>query len=197
MDNAEACTLATSTLYTVDQFAAELIEILDALGETKEAVFAAGPLLQRLAREGGDLSETGAVRQGHSGLPGRLLHADPQGRFILSYVRFPANVMTDIHSHEAWGAMCLLSGSERYTSWNRQDDGSRQGEAKLAVVEDHHMEPGDLAHWFSDPYNIHRQWTGGAGCHELNLMGRSGQRVLLFDAEKGTWEASPPAPPVG
>jgi hypothetical protein len=111
-------------------------------------------------------------------------------------VRFPANAVTEVHSHETWGTMCLLSGSERYTSWRRLDDGTRQGGAKFAVVEDHHMEQGDLAHWFSDPYNIHRQWPGGAGCHELNLSGRRGQRVLLFDPEKGTWEESPPPPPV-
>jgi predicted metal-dependent enzyme (double-stranded beta helix superfamily) len=188
--------MARTALYTVQQFAEEMDEILNSLGESKEAVFAAGPLLQRLALEGGDLSQAGSPRQGHSGLPGRLLHADPGGRFILSYVRFPADVKTEIHSHEAWGAMCLLSGSERYTSWRRLDDGTRQGNARLAVVEDHHMEPGDLAHWFSDPYNIHRQWTGGAGCHELNLMGRTGKRILLFDPERGTWEPSPPPPTV-
>lgn len=174
--------------YTVEHFVEDLYRVLDTQGETLEAVLAIGPFLQRLAQEGGDLSEYGEPRMGNSGLPGRLLYRDPSNRFLLALTHFPPHGVTPVHSHEAWGALCLVRGSERYTSWRRLDDGSQPGKAHLAVVQDHHMEPGDLAYWFHDPYNVHRQWPGAAGCTEIVLLGGTGRRLQHFDLERGTWE---------
>jgi predicted metal-dependent enzyme (double-stranded beta helix superfamily) len=165
--------------YTVEQFAQDLSNILKTQAGTKEAVFAAGPLLQRLAREGWDFAALGTPRASNSGLPSRLLVRDPEGRFTLAFVQFPPGGITPVHSHESWGAMCLLTGSERYTSWRLADDRAEASDG-LAVVLDHHMEPGDLGYWFSDPYNIHRQWPGDRGCTELVLFGGAGARVREF-----------------
>ncbi len=183
--------MAVRATYTVEQFVEDLRRILETEGEGYEAVWSIGPLMQRLAQEGGDLWQQGESRTGTAGMGGRLLHRDPENKFVLFVSQFPPHGVTPVHSHEGWGVICLLSGSERYTSWRRVDDGARQGEAKLVVVQDHHMQPGDLAYWFKAPYNLHRQWPGAEGCSEIVLLAGSGQRVHHFDLDHGTWEDAP------
>ena len=171
--------------YSIDEFSDDVRRILDAQGETTEAVWSLGPLLQRLARElepiGGLDSE---ARRGP-------LYTDPDGRFLLQLASFGPEHVTPVHSHQGWGVACLLSSSDRYTSWRRLDEGAEPGGAELELVQDHHLEPGDLAYWFEAPYNVHQQRAGAEGCTELVLHGAQGRRLLHFEAGRapGLWHA--------
>ena len=174
--------------YSVDEFVLEVDGVLNERGEGMEAVWALGSPLQKLVAEGGDLTVQGEHRPGSSGLPGRVLHVDPDRRFRLIVARFASGRPTPVHSHRRWGLECGISGKERFTVWTRVDDGNEPGKASLKVFSDNHIERGDLGFWYDAPRNIHRQWAeGGEPSCVVILMGGDGGRDHIFDLDAGTY----------
>ena len=174
--------------YSVAEFVSDVKRTLEEKGETMEAVWSLGPPLQRLVAEGGDLTLQGQPSSGSSGLGGRVLHVDADGRFRLIVARFASGQPTPVHSHHRWGLECGVSGRERFTVWARADDGNEPGRAKLEVFSDHHIERGDLGLWYDAPRNIHRQWAeGGEPSCVVILMGGDGSRQHHFDLASGTY----------
>lgn len=174
--------------YSVAEFVSDVDTILRDRGETVEAEWEIGPLLQRLVAEGGDLNRQGEAGTGSTGLPSRVLHVDPEGRFRLIVASFPSGQPTPVHSHHRWGMECGISGKERFTVWQRVADDKGPGQAKLAVLSDHHIQPGDLGYWYDAPKNIHRQWAeGGQPSCVAILMGGDGGRQHVFDLDAGTY----------
>ena len=173
--------------YVVADFVADVAKILQEKGEGTEAIWACGPLLQRLVHEGGDLTQQGESRVGSSGLESRVLHEDSKNRFRLVVARFAAGEPTPVHSHFRWGLECGISGKERFTVWTRVDEGIAPGHSHLQVHSDHHIERGDLAYWYDAPRNVHRQWAEGdqPSCVVI-LTGSDGKRQHIFDLDKGT-----------
>ena len=176
--------------YTVAEFVSDVDGTLKDMGETAETVWTLGPLLQGLVAEGGDLTLQGERTGGSSGLGGRILHTDPDGRFRLIVARFASCQPTPVHSHKRWGLEVGISGKERFTVWSQRDNGA-SGHANLTVLSDHHIERGDLGYWYDAPRNIHRQWAeGGEPSCVVILMGGDGSREHHFDLATG---ASTPA----
>lgn len=174
-------------MYRVADFVADVDRVLKEKGGTPEGVWAMGPFLQRLVAEGGDLTLQGEPASGSQGLPGRVLHVDPAGRFRLIVARFASGQPTPVHSHRRWGVECGVSGRERFTVWTREDDGSDPQRVRLTVFSDHHIERGDLGYWYDAPRNIHRQWAeGGEPSCVVILMGGDGRREHYFDLARGT-----------
>ena len=163
----------------LEDFAADVRDLLAREGETTEAVWALGPRLQRL--RGQPRLQPLLDAAAEEGAP---LYRDPGGAFVLGCARFGPGHVTPVHSHGGWGLLCLLSGEDHYTSW-RRDDGS------LTLVQDHHLRPNDLAYWFPAPYNVHRQAAGPDGTTELVLHQGDGRRVHEFDLETGVARPAP------
>ena len=69
--------------YTLEQFGEDVRRTLAAWGNSKSGVLCLGPILQRLAREGGPLHELGEPATLSSGLAGRRLYKDPADGFLL------------------------------------------------------------------------------------------------------------------
>ena len=177
--------------YSLNDFVADVDKALNEKGETMEMEWSLGHKLQRLVLEGGDLTLQGEPSQGSSGLAGRILHIDPDKRFRLVVARFASGEPTPVHAHYRWGLECGISGKERFTVWERVDDGSESEKAELQVFSDHHIERGDLAYWYDSPRNIHRRWAEGDGpsCVVI-LMGGDGGRQHLFDLNSGTYSSA-------
>lgn len=173
--------------YSVEEFVSDVDGVLKGEGATVESQWTMGPLLQRLVAEGGDLTLQGQPNAGTSGLAGRILHTDADGRFRLVVARFASGEPTPVHGHRRWGLECGISGRERFTVWRRVDDGDSPGHSELEVLSDHHIERGDLGYWYDAPRNIHRQWAeGGEPSCVVILMGGDGSREHLFDLASGT-----------
>jgi len=149
-----------------------------------------GPAMQRLAREGAGLWQLGEPAVISSGLPGRRLVSDPNGHFNLLLAQYAAETPTTVHSHEGWVVICLLEGSERYTSWRRADDGADPRHAQLEIAQDHHLLPGDLGYLYNEPFNVHRQWPQAEGAVEIVLMSGRGRRLLNIDETTGECQAA-------
>ena len=167
--------------YSVEQFVQDVGSILNEQGETVEAVWSIGSRATRLVNEGGLLAS----------MSSGVIHHDPAGRFVVMLAHFSPSHQTPVHSHEGWGVLCLLSGSDHYTSWRRLG-GSEAGAARLELLQEHNLEAGNLAYWFNEPHNIHRQSAGEKGCSELIVLKGQGRRLLHFDLEKGEAEIAPP-----
>ena len=172
--------------YSVADFVSEVDAAINEQGVSREMIMSLGPKLQQLVAEGGDLTVQGEASAGSSGLGGRILHVDPDKRFRLVVARFASDEPTPVHAHHRWGLECGISGKERFTVWSRVDDGSEADKAELRVLTDHHIERGDLGHWFDAPSNIHRQWAeGGEPSCVVILMGGDGARESEIDLESG------------
>jgi len=173
--------------YSLQDFVRDVDRALTEKGETVEAQWWLGARLQRLVAEGGDLTLQGEPSDGSSGLGGRVLHVDPDGRFRLIVARFASGQPTPVHSHHRCGLECGISGKERFTVWTRVDGSDGAGRAELEVLSDHHIERWDLGYWYDAPRHIHRQCAeGGQPSCVVILMGGDGSRQHLFDLENGT-----------
>ena len=176
--------------YELKDFVVEVDRILDDVGPTVEAIWEMRPRLQKLVAEGGDLTKQGEASVGSTGLPSRILHVDPQGRYKFVLASFPPGEPTPIHSHYRWGLECGVAGKERFTVWRRVSD-DESGQASLQVVTDHHVERGDLGYWYDSPRNIHRQWAEGDGPSSLAIvLGGDGGRQHVFDLESGEYSSA-------
>ena len=172
--------------YSVTEFVSDVDTAINKEGVTPDMIWSLGPKLQRLVAEGGDLTTQGEDSAGSSGLGGRILHVDPGKRFRLVVARFASDEPTPVHAHHRWGLECGISGKERFTVWKRVDDGGDPDKAELQVLTDHHIERGDLGHWFDAPGNIHRQWAeGGEPSCVVILMGGEGGRESEIDLHTG------------
>lgn len=88
--------------YTLERFSDDIRSSLQRWAESKDAVLSMDPFMQGLAREGGDLWQLGEPATISSGLPGRRLVKDPEGRFTLLLAQYAPNTPTTVHSHEGW-----------------------------------------------------------------------------------------------
>ena len=61
----------------------------------------------------------------------RLVHRDPQHRFVVVAMAWGPGQQTPVHDHGTWGIIGMLQGKIAAWVYQRQDDGSREGYAKL------------------------------------------------------------------
>lgn len=171
----------------VEAFIADAHRILDEHGGPNEAAFEAlGRRMQPLAQRK-DLED---LRDG-SPLPGNWIHSEPDG-LTLMLSTFPET--TAVHTHGTWGVMVGYHGTERYRQWVREDDGQTPGHAKLRLLREIEVRPGDFGWWYPPPSDIHQQVPDPGGVLELILMGRPpSEHRLYFDLEHDTYEESTPA----
>ena len=184
--------MAIKGLYTLEEFGRDVGAALDVWGDSMEAVLNMGHLVQRFIAENDHASfwTVGDEAKISSGLPGRRMFDDEQQRFRLLLAQYPPNTPTAVHSHEGWVVIGIMEGSERYTSWQRTDDGTDPKHAQLEVVQDHHIMPGEFAYLFNEPFNVHRQAAEAQGAVELVLMAGRGRRLNHID--EATGECSEP-----
>jgi predicted metal-dependent enzyme (double-stranded beta helix superfamily) len=179
-------------LYTLEEFGHDVGAVLDAWGNNMQAVLNMGQLVQRFIADNDPESfwTVGEEVKISSGLPGRKMFDDPDQRFRLLLAQYPPDTSTAVHSHEGWVVIGIIEGSERYTSWQRTDDGSDPAHAALEVVQDHHIMPGEFGYLFNEPFNVHRQAAEAEGALELVLMSGRGRRLNHID--EATGECSEP-----
>lgn len=184
--------MATSSIYTVEAFIAEVQAILADEGVTDAGLSAIAERMKGLvARD--DLYSGIPHKNMTDDMPSTRLHAEPDGSLSLSLAKFAYEEPTRVHNHNSWGVACIYKGVDRYTAWERVDDGSKAGHAELKAVKTLTMRRGDASYWLDPPGDMHSQWgQDGHAAWELVLMGRNiqGKNRLFFEPEQNqVWEA--------
>ncbi|HLI50175.1 MAG TPA: hypothetical protein VKU87_00180 [Thermomicrobiaceae bacterium] len=135
-----------------------------------------------------DVSSNGEEPSGniHTGSQSRPLYEDESG-LILVRARFGPEAMTPIHSHGSWGVIGVYQGHDRYQVWRRLDEGTGDGEARVELIDERVMGPGDVAILPPPPQDIHaQQGENGETALEFVLFGANTMVLprLYFDPEQ-------------
>jgi predicted metal-dependent enzyme (double-stranded beta helix superfamily) len=173
--------------------------IADFIADVKQALAAADASdapLERLADLMRSLVRSPIVEQVHDELAGNIhqgqqsgpLYTDETG-LTLVRGRFEPDALTPIHNHGSWGIVGVYRGRDRYQIWRRLDSGHGPGAARVELVEERILEPGDVAILPPPPQDIHaQQGMDGAPAYEFVLFGANTMLLprLYFDPAHDT-----------
>jgi hypothetical protein len=85
-----------------------------------------------------------------------LLYADSRQLFTLLLFLWEPGVFTPVHDHNAWGVIGPICGELEVCRFRRDDDGSREGYARLSQIDKRHLAPGDTSSTLPLDKGIHR-----------------------------------------
>ena len=172
----------------------EARQAIDLHGVSEAAMPRIKAALQKLAQASG-LKEHSELREIHGGgVASAVLRSESDQGLTLILARFSPGMTTPIHDHGSWAVAYVVEGQERYTQWERRDDGSDPDHAELGVKYERVLGPGDSVHWFNPPHDIHSQEALEGYTWELILFGSNPLHGTLhyFDPSTGQVTAREP-----
>jgi predicted metal-dependent enzyme (double-stranded beta helix superfamily) len=174
--------------YSIDEFVADLRRALQTHGPTTAGLEAGALALSRL------LANPAAFEPYRSALdagPGPwLLYADETWGFVVTLLRKPRGQTTPVHHHgEAWTLYGILAGSEQIYRYERLDDETVPGQARITLAAEHRRRAGETE--VEPGYAIHNETTGDErDTIAVAVRGRDLGRTPgeWFDLDRGTVE---------
>jgi predicted metal-dependent enzyme (double-stranded beta helix superfamily) len=115
------------------------------------------------------------------------LHTDARRRFSVHLYLHGPGEFTPVHDHNAWGVYGVVWGNLEVVKYIREDDGSREGHARLKVSERLPLMPGETDTTLPLNKGIHATGNPGTGTTVvLSFYGTPIRRlfVLGFDPER-------------
>ena len=131
VDSVRSC--AQALVKVIDSYELDL----DAQKLREGLLTATRPLVERA-----DLLSLGVKRQANHIDNSRYLFYD--GQICLTLDEFPMDKQIPAHDHGIWEALVVCAGSLQHTVYQRVDDAQISGIARLEVVEDVVMVPGEI-----------------------------------------------------
>jgi predicted metal-dependent enzyme (double-stranded beta helix superfamily) len=116
-----------------------------------------------------------------------LLYSDASGSFSLRLYLWGPGEFTLPHDHNSWGVLGTAVDGFEVINYRREDDGSREGYARLREVERMLLPPGGVTFTLPFEEGIHTTGTpGDKTVITLNLYGKPLPRGYIqnFDLEK-------------
>lgn len=173
--------------------------VTEFIGQVKQILARDGPSahgLELIAERMRDLVKNPSVTRNagepagnvHAGRQSTPLYTDESG-LTLVRARFGPEAMTPIHNHGSWGIVGVYRGRDRYQIWRRLDDGTVAGQARIELVDELILGPGDVVIMPNPPQDLHaQQGYGGEAAYEFVLFGKNAMVLprLYFDPEQGT-----------
>ena len=177
---------ANSPEEAIQETMAEARRAVIELGVTEAAMDRIQTALGRLARTPG-LKERSDLRDVHGGgVASAVLSSDGNDGLTLILARFQPGTPTPIYDHGTWAVAYVLEGQDRYTQWDRLDDGGDPQHAELHAKYERNLGPGDSVFWFDPPHDIHSQQAMDGVAWELLLFGRNPLQGTLHYFDLGT-----------
>ena len=153
--------------YTVRELADEVVKLVKLHGQDgKKLLDGLREPVQRLMKN--DLATQGVKREGNHIDNSKYLYYD--GQLVISLDEFPKGKRIPPHDHGVWEALAVYQGSFDHTVYERKDDGSKEGYADLAVVDDRRLRPGDVA-IVAQPAEIHTFVALEEGTYSITVVG--------------------------
>lgn len=183
----------TTEQQAIEAFLMETRAILAAEGETDAALAQIAARMQVLVTHPAVCANTDAPAGNvHAGGQTGPLYTDDTG-LTLVRARFGPEALTPIHNHGTWGIVGVYHGRDRYQRWRRLDAGNGEGEARLALIDERVLEPGDVAIIPPPPQDIHAQGGEGEPTDEFVLFGKNAMQIrrLYFDPTAQTAHLQP------
>ena len=120
--------------YSLDPFVADLRIIVRGNGDEPALLRRLAPLAERFALQPAITATTAKQPIPENGFVFNLLHEERDHSLAVAILRWLPTAKTLPHNHGTWGIVVGISGDERNIFWQRADDGSMPGYAKLKRV---------------------------------------------------------------
>ena len=120
-----------TSLYTLQQFIADLDRITRAENSPAKIIAEAKPLLAELVKNP-DCIAAQFKQHGGKAYGRYMLHRAP--RFNVTSVVWGPGDGAKAHNHDTWGLVGVLENELQETRFKRRDDGTKEGFAELAIT---------------------------------------------------------------
>ncbi|MBM08751.1 MAG: hypothetical protein CMF69_04135 [Magnetovibrio sp.] len=90
-----------------------------------------------------------------------VLNREGEGSAFVEVISWMPGLGIEPHDHQTWGVVLGINGIETNIGWQRLDDGSRPGHAKLTKVSETNIGKGEAVHFLPD--DIHSVFNNGDG----------------------------------
>jgi 3-mercaptopropionate dioxygenase len=123
--------------------------------EQREIVSKVAPLVEVLLKDKDFLPAEYRVPLSHKAYSKYLLYKSEDNSFIVVAMVWRPGVTTPIHDHQTWGVIGVLQGREEETRYDKTDDGSVPGRAKISKAARLSYGPGEVSVCCLPQYDIH------------------------------------------
>jgi predicted metal-dependent enzyme (double-stranded beta helix superfamily) len=173
--------------YSLREYSMDLLTVLDRhAGNMVEAFNEVMPLTQRLF-DGPALTEFGVTREANHAPMSQWIYFDYELEVTLS--SYHRSVALPVHNHGTWEYIAPYRGDFAYTSYRRVGGEESHGHARLEVVDERILRPGDAAVTALPPNDIH---TFTPLTDDMLLLGMNHGPLApdrsYFDVEAGTYQ---------
>jgi len=134
----------------------------DGVVDEAGAVDALQPAMEQFLTRAAELPADARRPNDDGGAIGHLLYADPDERFHIISVVFPAGTTSGAHEHGCWGVIGYVAGLDEETRYRRVDGGDGDEGCVLEEVERVVHEPGTTSRLLPPEEMHHRVRNPGA-----------------------------------
>lgn len=177
--------------YTVRQFAGDIAAAAQKLEAGGIQAFRAAltePVRRIVGRT--DLLENALPRAGNNVAHSWFLYFD--GDMSIVMFKVPQQPAVQPHDHGIWETLFVYQGKIRHTVYQRADDGSQPGRARLEEMESALLGPGEFA-LVAPPRDIHGFHAMDDDTYGITVsMGAYKPERLYFDLAAGSYEVRRP-----
>lgn len=129
--------------YTLQHFVDDLRRITASSPQIRKILADVRPLAQRLAASEDLRRRCNRECDARQGFGFQLLHEEPDHTLAVAVLSWLPGRGTPPHDHGTWGVVVGVAGDEVNVFWQRVDDGTRPGHAKLTRLGEKSFAPGD------------------------------------------------------
>ena len=160
-----------TTDYSVEQYVSDIRAIVAAETDSKAITDRVKPLAKHLAAAPGWMKDEYRTVDEEQGFGVHLLHEEDNHDLAVFVLTWMPGRGTQPHNHLTWAVVAGIEGEEYEEEFERVDDGSKPGYAKLKKTGETTLRPGDVT--ACTPAAIHKVWnTGDQLSISLHTYGR-------------------------